>query len=242
MSAVDDVECQTGGQAVFFTRHYNRRIYGFSILAAMIRAENLSFRYPGGELLQFPALDCPAGTTQLLLGASGSGKTTLLQLLAGLRRPATGEVTVQGTTLGNLSQRELDHFRGQTIGLVFQTAHFLKALTVRENLAMAMRLAGNPVNPDRIQALLTDLGIGDRLEVRPGQLSVGQQQRVAIARAVINQPAVILADEPTAALDDGNAERVIRLLQAQAAEVAAALLIVTHDNRLTRLIPQQTRL
>jgi putative ABC transport system ATP-binding protein len=208
----------------------------------MLSSNNLSFNYPGGEVLQFPDLECQAGETRLLLGKSGSGKTTLLQLLAGLRQPSTGEVIINGQRLNGLTGTALDHFRGQNVGMIFQTAHFLRALTVRENLAMAQQLAGKPVDRSRIDSLLDQLDLGGKGKALPGRLSVGQQQRVAIARAIINQPAVIFADEPTSALDDDNTQQVIDLLQSQAAAVSATLLIVTHDNRLTGIIPQQTQL
>jgi putative ABC transport system ATP-binding protein len=208
----------------------------------MLSSNNLSFTYPGGEVLKFPDLDCPAGETRLLLGKSGSGKTTMLQLLAGLRQPASGEVIIKGQKLDQLSGTALDHFRGQNVGMIFQTAHFLRALTVRENLAMAQQLAGKPVDQPRINDLLEQLDLGGKGNALPGRLSVGQQQRAAIARAIINQPAVIFADEPTSALDDDNTRQVIQLLQSQAAAVNATLLIVTHDNRLTSIIPQQTHL
>jgi len=208
----------------------------------MLSSKNLSFTYPGGEALKFPDLDCSAGETRLLLGKSGSGKTTMLQLLAGLRQPASGEVTINGQKLNKLSGTELDHFRGQHVGMIFQTAHFLRALTVRENLAMAQQLAGKPIDRLRIDGLLEQLDLGGKGNALPDRLSVGQQQRAAIARAIVNQPAVIFADEPTSALDDDNTRQVIELLQSQAAAVNASLLIVTHDNRLTGIIPQQTHL
>lgn len=166
----------------------------------------------------------------------------MLQLLAGLRQPSSGEVIINGQHLGKLSGTALDHFRGQNVGMIFQTAHFLRALTVRENLAMAQQLAGKPVDRPRIDGLLEQLDLGGKGNALPGQLSVGQQQRAAIARAIVNQPAVIFADEPTSALDDDNTRQVIELLQGQAAAVNATLLIVTHDNRLTGIIPQQTHL
>lgn len=208
----------------------------------MLNSNNLSFNYPGGEALKFPDLKCQTGETRLLLGKSGSGKTTMLQLLAGLRQPSTGEVIINGQRLDELSGSALDHFRGQNVGMIFQTAHFLRALTVRENLAMAQQLAGKSVDRSRIDGLLEQLDLKEKANSLPGRLSVGQQQRVAIARAIINQPAVIFADEPTSALDDDNTQQVIELLQNQAAAVNATLLIVTHDNRLTGIIPQQTQL
>ena len=208
----------------------------------MLRTHDLSFRYPGGKQLTFPDLECPAGDTHLLLGDSGSGKTTLLQLIAGLRRPSTGSVWVGDTELTRLKGRDLDRFRGATIGMVFQTAHFLRALTVEENLAVAMKFAGRSPDRSRIRELLSQLQLAEVATKRPRRLSVGQQQRVAIARAVVNHPALLLADEPTSALDDGNARRVTELLQEQAAAAGATLLIVTHDNRLASLTASRTRL
>lgn len=208
----------------------------------MLHSSNLSYTYPGGEAMHFPDLSCAAGETRLLLGKSGSGKTTMLQLLAGLRRPASGTVSINGQDISRLSGAELDHFRGRNLGMVFQTAHFLRALSVRENLVMAQQLAGKPTDYARIDALLAQLGLAEKGRSLPGRLSVGQQQRAAIARAIVNQPAVIFADEPTSALDDDNTCQVIDLLREQAAAVNAALLIVTHDNRLTGIIPQQTHL
>ncbi|WP_020569822.1 ABC transporter ATP-binding protein [Neolewinella persica] len=208
----------------------------------MLNSSNLSFQYPGGESLAFPDLSCLAGETRLLLGKSGSGKTTMLQLLAGLRRPTSGEVVINGQSLNKLSDAALDHFRGQNIGMIFQTAHFLQALSVAENLRIAQKLAGKPVNEGRIDELLSQLDLSGKARSLPGRLSVGQQQRAAIARALINEPAVLFADEPTSALDDENTQQVVNLLQEQAERVGATLLIVTHDNRLTNLIPQQTHL
>ncbi|NJC25002.1 ABC transporter ATP-binding protein [Neolewinella antarctica] len=208
----------------------------------MLQAQDLSYTYPNGETLRFPDLTCAAGETRLLLGKSGSGKTTLLQLLAGLRSPATGSVEIDGTAVNTLTGSALDRFRGAKVGMVFQTAHFIRSVSIRDNLRLAQSLGGKPVDDRRIEELLTDLDVAHKTHAFPAKLSVGQQQRVAIARAVINQPAVILADEPTSALDDDNALQVLTLLQSQAAAVNAALLIVTHDNRLTSAIANQTTL
>lgn len=208
----------------------------------MLRATNLSYTYPGGETIRFPDLNCPAGETRLLLGKSGSGKTTLLQLLAGLRTPETGEVVIAQQILGKISGSALDKFRGTHLGMVFQTAHFVRSVSVRQNLRLTQQLARKAIDDERIDRLLTDLDVAHKADALPARLSVGQQQRVAIARAVLNQPAVILADEPTSALDDTNAMQVLQLLQEQAGAVKATLLIVTHDTRLTEVITQQTSL
>lgn len=208
----------------------------------MIQSTALAYTYPGGRTIRFPELACQAGETLLITGPSGAGKTTLLHLLAGLIRPSGGSVTVAGTDLSTLSTRKLDAFRGQHIGIIFQRSHFLSALSVRENLALPLRLNGNAAEHARIEAVATDLRIQQLLHQLPARLSQGEQQRASIARAVLQQPNVILADEPTASLDDHNCEAVARLLSEQAARHNAALLIVTHDNRLTSLFPKHIQL
>lgn len=208
----------------------------------MIATQQLEYRYPGGTALRFPDLTCAAGQTRLLLGPSGSGKTTLLQLLAGLRKPTSGAVLINDTDLATLPTSKLDTFRGRHIGVVFQTAHFIRSVSVLNNLRLTQQLAGKKQDDKRSHELLSSLNLNEVANKLPGNLSVGQQQRVAIARAVLNEPAVLLADEPTSALDDANAEQVLTLLQSSAAAVGAALLIVTHDSRLTSQIPLQTSL
>lgn len=210
----------------------------------MLVTKNLSYQYAKGDrpLLQFPDINCGDGEQWLLLGQSGSGKTTLLQLLAGLRTPKTGEVTVKDTVINHLSTRELDYFRGQQIGIIFQQSHFVRSLTVSENLALARKLAGLPPDISLIKDLLAQLNVGHKLNARPQQLSVGEQQRVAIARALVNKPNFILADEPTSALDDQNTAQVVSLLREQAEQAGATLLVVTHDNRLKTIFEQQITL
>ncbi|MEM9917611.1 MAG: ATP-binding cassette domain-containing protein [Bacteroidota bacterium] len=198
----------------------------------MLKTQDLSFSYDGKNFLSFPDVHCAKGEHWLLLGQSGSGKTTLLHLLGGLRSPKRGKVFIDGNSLGDMDSADLDLFRGQKVGIVFQQAHFLKALTVGENLAIAQQLAGKPISMERIKELLERLRIGHKLNQRPGNLSQGEQQRLAIARALVNRPLIILADEPTSALDDTNCEEVIQLLEQQAEEENATLLIVTHDGRL----------
>ena len=208
----------------------------------MLQTKNLKFSYDGENMLDFPDINCQRGEQWLLLGQSGSGKTTLLHLLGGLRKPKQGEILIDGKDTRKLSSTALDQFRGKNIGIVFQKAHFLKALTVEENLLLAQKLAGEKKNRKRIITLLNKLNVGHKLHSKTDNLSEGEKQRVAIARALVNQPALILADEPTSALDDKNCQEVIELLEQQAKEVNAILLIVTHDGRLKELIKNQIQL
>jgi putative ABC transport system ATP-binding protein len=205
----------------------------------MLETNQLSFSYSGNATLKFPNFSCKKGEHWLLLGQSGSGKTTLLHLLGGLLSPSAGSVKVGDTDLKSLSTADLDKFRGKHIGIIFQKSHFVRALTVQENLLLAQQLAGVPSNKGKIAELLNRLNIGHKLHAKTNELSQGEQQRVAIARALVNQPQVILADEPTSALDDENCEEVIQLLEEQAAAAEATLLVVTHDGRLKERFEHQ---
>ena len=198
----------------------------------MLQTFDLAFSYNGQSAIQFPDIHCAQGEQWLLLGQSGSGKTTLLHLLGGLRTPKQGKVLVKGADLASMSGAALDQYRGKNIGIVFQKPYFMKALNVKENLVLAQQLAGQTPSMERITKLLSRLQISHKLDQRPDQLSQGEQQRLAIARAMVNKPAIILADEPTSALDDQNCEQVVQLLEEQAREENATLLIVTHDGRL----------
>lgn len=198
----------------------------------MLRTQQLTFTYQGGPSFSFPDVQCAAGEHLLLIGESGRGKTTLLHLLAGLLTPQAGSIELNQTDMSRLSGRALDHFRGQHIGIVFQTSHFIQSLSVEDNLLLPQYLSGRTVSRGRAPEVLQRLGLAEKLHKKPSQLSVGEQQRVAIARAVMNRPALLLADEPTSALDDKNAAEVTRLLEEQAAEAQSALVIVTHDKRL----------
>ena len=198
----------------------------------MLRTEKLGFSYGDQRQFHFPDIICEKGEQWLLLGQSGSGKTTFLNLLGGLARPTKGKVIIGETDITQLSDSALDHFRGQQIGIIFQQSHFARALSVMENLLLAPYLAGVKPDPKRAKELLERLHLGHKLHAAPENLSQGEQQRVAIARALMNHPAIILADEPTSALDDHNSAEVIHLLEQQAAEEQATLLIVTHDTRL----------
>lgn len=199
----------------------------------MLSTAGLRYRYPdAGTEMVFPDLTLAKGRELLLLGASGTGKTTLLHLVAGMRTPSQGSVTLAGQPFSALGTAERDRSRGRNMGIVFQTAHFVRSLTVRENLALARALAGCAPDDGVVTGLLSDLGLGHKVDARVDALSVGEQQRVSIARAVVHGPGLILADEPTSALDDTNTDAVLELLRTQAERTGAALLIVTHDQRL----------
>jgi len=198
----------------------------------MLKSYNLQYSYSANNPLEFPDIQANTGEHWLILGQSGCGKTTLLHLLAGLLTPKKGSVQIGDTDITKLSGARLDKFRGQNIGIVFQKPHFVKALSVRENLQMAQYLAGVTQDGQRIRTMLDRLNLAHKLKSRTDALSEGEKQRVAIARALLNRPAVILADEPTSALDDTNCEEVIQLLKNEAAEQQSTLFIVTHDQRL----------
>ncbi|MBF6608486.1 MAG: ATP-binding cassette domain-containing protein [Flavobacterium sp.] len=197
----------------------------------MISAQQLSYAYKNNAPLLFPDLNCTAGEALLITGGSGTGKTTLLHLLAGLIRPKTGNIIIDGIDLNSLSEKKLDSFRGQNIGLVLQESHFVESLSVAENIQLASWLASGKKSSS-LHGFLEQLGIGDQSHKLPSQLSIGQQQRVSIARALINKPRLLLADEPTSSLDDANAFAVADLLSELSKQSKTALIIVTHDQRL----------
>jgi putative ABC transport system ATP-binding protein len=211
-------------------------------MTAVVLVRDLAHRYGVAAALALPSLELAANESCLVVGASGSGKSTLLHVLAGLVRPTRGSVQIDGQDLAALSGPALDHFRGRTIGFVPQRLHLLASLDVRANLQLARYLAGLPVDDDRIDEVLESLGMLDKASAFPGELSHGQAQRAAVARAVVNSPKVILADEPTANLDDGSCAQTIRLIEDQAQRCAAALIVATHDQRIRDRIGRQVLL
>ena len=198
----------------------------------MVKINGLTYNYSSEIQLKFPDFSLSKGEQALILGQSGCGKTTLLHLLSGLLKPNSGDVNIENEDISKMSGAVLDNFRGANIGIVFQTAHFIEALTVKENLTLTQTLAGKSKDIDKIKKLLADLGIESKLNAKLNALSVGEKQRVSIARALVNSPALILADEPTSALDDKNCDAVLKLVREQAKKHNSTLLIVTHDNRL----------
>lgn len=210
---------------------------------AMLQTQDLAFSYTPDQSFRFPDLSVEKGGILLILGESGKGKTTFLNLLAGFIRPSSGQIFIDGEETNSMSDAKLDVFRGRHIGMVFQSAHFVKALNVEENLKMAQLFARSETKGTAIiRDTLDRLNLGRKLKDYPHRLSIGEQQRVAIARAVINQPKLILADEPTSALDDKNCKQVLELLKEQAELADASLVIVTHDKRLKDRVENRVEL
>ena len=205
----------------------------------MIRTRQLAYRYTGGPELRFDDVDVPQGGVLLLRGASGSGKSTWLALAAGLLGASEGDMAVAGQPLGALKKVALDAWRAQTIGFLPQKLHLSAALTVHGNLAMAQWAAGQPSDEGRIAEALTALDVQTLASRKPAQLSGGQAQRVALARALLLQPKVILADEPTASLDDEAAAASLALLRSTAQRQGATLVIATHDARVNTLFKDE---
>ena len=198
----------------------------------MISTKNITFSYNKDQTFIMPDLFCQAGSTILVTGNSGKGKTTYLHILAGLLKPNSGEIVIDNKEITHLKGSKADKFRGKNIGVVFQKSHFIASLSVLENLEMASWLATGKKHKIRAKELLQKLDISEQAHKLPSQLSVGQQQRVSIARALMNEPKVLLADEPTSSLDDKNSDNVIELLETLSKEYKTALIIVTHDSRI----------
>ena len=199
----------------------------------MIKTESLKFSYDGKKYFEFPDINLDSGENLLIIGNSGIGKTTLLHLLAGILKPESGLINVSGIDISKFSDTELDKFRGDNIGIVFQKPHFISSLTINENLKLAKYLSPSKTSGDA-KKILESLNIKDKYQQKPNQLSEGEKQRASIALALINSPSLILADEPTSSLDDFNCDNVIKLLKTQAKDHKAQLIVITHDARLKK--------
>ena len=198
-----------------------------------VTASALTRTYGEGDsavhALRGVSLDLPSGQFTAVMGPSGSGKSTLMHILAGLDRPTSGEVYIDGIALGSLNDKELTKLRRERIGFVFQSFNLLPVLDALENITLPMQLAGQ--RPDRawLDAVIARLGLRERLGHRPHELSGGQQQRVAIARSLVNDPHVILGDEPTGNLDSRAGAEVLGLLRSSVKETGQTVVMVTHD-------------
>lgn len=208
----------------------------------MISCQNLTFSYSPQKRFTFPDITCADREALLILGQSGRGKTTLLHLMALLLRPEGGSVIIGDKDITPLSVAEAAAVRASQIGIVYQKPHFVSSLSVLENVLLPNYLAQKFQDKNRARALAEELGFAEHLSKKTHQLSQGEQQRVSIARALMNNPAVILADEPTSSLDDDNCDKVITLLKNQSEQIGASLVVVTHDQRLKDAFTNQVKL
>jgi putative ABC transport system ATP-binding protein len=194
------------------------------------------------HVLKGISLSVGRGEAVGLVGPSGSGKSTLLMTMAGLERPDSGAVVIDGQDLGTLDEDGLAQFRGRRIGIVFQAFHLIPTMTALENVSVPLDLAGIPAARERAKRELEAVGLGARLDHYPGQLSGGEQQRVALARALAPDPAILVADEPTGNLDEGTGRQIVDLMFDLKTRRGATLVLVTHDVSLARKCDRMIRL
>ena len=190
-----------------------------------------SFREPDGSVLPILDIDefqVAAGEQMVLSGRSGCGKTTLLHIIAGLSRPDSGTVQIDGSDITKLAEVGRDRFRAEKIGYVFQTFNLLPGFSALENVLLGMSFGSGRADADRARQLLERVGLGRRLTHKPAMLSVGEQQRVAVARALANRPKLLLADEPTANVDAGHQQQIVDLIRQSCQDEGVALVLVTH--------------
>jgi putative ABC transport system ATP-binding protein len=212
--------------------------------AILVRGLTRTYHVGGAEVhaLRGVDLDVEAGDFVGLVGVSGSGKSTLLHLIGGLDTPDAGEIIVEGRSVTQLDRRQRSYFRRETVGFVFQSFYLVPTLTAVANIRLALTLQGvyGRRREELADAALDRVGLSDRRDHRPGQLSVGQQQRVAVARAIVHQPSVLLADEPTANLDRTTAAQLMELFAHLNAELGTTIVMVTHDDSLAERFCRRT--
>jgi putative ABC transport system ATP-binding protein len=213
---------------------------------SMLSAKDLTKEYQSGTsrlaVLKHVSFDIPQGSFVSIVGPSGSGKTTLLGLLAGLDAPSSGSVSLDGVDLTRLTEDQRALLRGQKVGFIFQTFQLIPTLTAIENVQVPLELRGESGAGERAKALLTRVGLSDRMDHFPTQLSGGEQQRVAIARAFSNAPRILFADEPTGNLDGDTGARIVELLEELNRESGSTIVIVTHDLALAQRAGRMIRL
>lgn len=202
---------------------------------------NLVYAYPNAPkpILHIPSFEVQDGESIALVGKSGSGKSTLLNAIAGIIAVSQGSLNVNGVELTALSETKRDAFRAENVGYVFQTFNLLQGLTAFENVLVAMSFSKKFSDAKlRAKRLLERVGLGDKQTCKPRELSVGEQQRVAIARAIANEPKLLLADEPTANLDEQNTDIILSLLKEVASEAHRILILVTHERDVASRLPR----
>jgi len=204
-------------------------------MTAIVSTNGLTRVYGEGETavhaLRGVTIDFPAGQFTAIMGPSGSGKSTLMHLLAGLDRPSSGTVMVDGQEIARLDDKALTRLRRDRLGFVFQAFNLVPVLTAAENIRLPLTLAGRKPDQEWLTRLIDAVGLADRLEHRPAELSGGQQQRVAVARALVHRPAVVFADEPTGNLDSKSSEEVLALLRHAVDDFGQTVIMVTHDEQ-----------
>jgi putative ABC transport system ATP-binding protein len=204
-----------------------------SPIEAVVTARDVVRRYGEGDTavdaLRGVSVDIAAGRLTAVMGPSGSGKSTLMHILAGLDQPTAGRVTVAGEDVTDMGDAELTLLRRDHIGFIFQFFNLLPMLTAAENIALPLKLAGGKPDPQWLDELVAQVGLGDRLGHRPSELSGGQQQRVAVARALVSRPSVMFADEPTGNLDSTTSGEILSLLRRSVDELGQTTVMVTHD-------------
>ena len=213
----------------------------------MLEIRNLkkSYAEPSGNrllIIDIPQLDIAQAEQVVLRGESGGGKTTLLHLISGIVSADSGSIRLDGTELTKFSEATRDRIRADKMGYVFQTFNLLPAFTALENVRLGMTFARKKMSAERAKELLHKVGLSDRMQYLPSQLSVGQQQRVAVARSLANKPRLLLADEPTANVDPSNQKRIIDLIQNVCREESVAILMVTHSDEIANRFERVERL
>lgn len=205
----------------------------------ILRVENLTKKYGKGEneviAVNNMSFSINKGEFVSIVGSSGSGKSTLLHLLGGVDRPTSGKVFIEGKDIYSLNNDKLAIFRRRQIGLIYQFYNLLPILNVEENITLPCDLDGKKVNEDRLKELLTTLGLENRKKHLPNQLSGGQQQRVSIGRALMNNPAIVLADEPTGNLDSKASDEIVELLKMSNKKFNQTIIMITHDLEIAKL-------
>ncbi|MGD0165845.1 MAG: ABC transporter ATP-binding protein [Gaiellaceae bacterium] len=204
-----------------------------------VHATDLTRCYGEGDsavnALRGVSIDVPAKRLTAVMGPSGSGKSTLMHILAGLDKPTSGSVEIEGTEITTLDDTALTKLRRQHVGFIFQFFNLLPMLTARENIVLPLEIAGEKVDPDWFNEVVTKVHISKRLTHRPAQLSGGQQQRVAVARALISRPTVLFADEPTGNLDSKTGGEILDLLHDSVETLGQTIVMVTHDARVAKI-------
>jgi putative ABC transport system ATP-binding protein len=199
----------------------------------VVKGRDLEKRYGDGatavHALRGVSIEVAAGTFTAVMGPSGSGKSTIMHLLAGLDQPTSGEVWLGPTKLNDLDDTELTRLRRTRVGFVFQTFNLLPVLTLEENVVLPLRIAGEQIDRDWVERLLSAVDLQDRRKHRPAELSGGEQQRVALARALVTRPAIVFADEPTGNLDSRSADVLLHIFRRALEDIGQTIVLVTHD-------------